>query len=65
MLDEWLIYESPSLKRLVAMPAPHYDKWARDVTEKTRQEYPVVARGLTQEQAEKMIELTQEKEDEI
>ena len=62
-MDEWLIYQSPSLRRLMEMPAPHYDKWARDVTEKTRCQYPVIARGLTQEQARAMIELTKEKED--
>jgi hypothetical protein len=67
MLDEWLIYRRPDdfirsymISKLVAMKAKEYDSWAEISGNGERDRFPVVARGLTQEQAEKMIELTQE-----
>ena len=63
MKDEWLIYHSPSLLRMVQMPASSYDSWAKDVGEMTRQEYPVIARGLTAQQATAMVRLSKENED--
>ena len=72
MLDEWLIYRRaddfmPSVKlpRLVAMEAKGYDKWATTTGRDERHRFPVLSRGLTETQANKMIELTKEREDEI
>lgn len=71
-MDEWLIYRRPDdftrgkeLDALVAMLAKNYDEWAVISGEGERNRFPVVARGLTEDQARAMIELTKEREDEI
>ena len=70
MLEEWLIYRRANdfapnftLPRLVAMDAKGYDRWADTTGQLERHRFPVIARGLTQEQAVAMIELTKERED--
>jgi hypothetical protein len=67
MNEEWLVYRRPEeyargkkLDLLVAMDAENYDKWAERINPYQRDIFPVVARGLTQEVAKKMIELTKE-----
>jgi len=67
--DEWLIYRraedfirGKGLDLLVAMDAQGYDSWARKTAQFERDNFPVVARGLTETQARAMIELTKEKE---
>lgn len=60
MNEEWLIYRSSPLQRLAAMKANNYDEWTKGVTQFERERFPAVARGLTQEQAEKMVEMTEE-----
>lgn len=69
---EWLIYRRPDdfvpanvLPELVPMLAKDYDDWAEKTGRDERHRFPVVARGLTGEQAVAMIRLTQENEDEI
>lgn len=62
MNDEWLIYRSSTLQRLVAMPAGAYDKWAEKSTPNAIRDHPIIARGLTQQQAETMEEMTKEPE---
>ena len=65
--EEWLVYRRsedfmPTTKmgRWVAMEANSYDKWAEVTNQQERERFPAVARGLTQQQAEKMVELTKE-----
>jgi hypothetical protein len=72
MSVEWLIYRRPDdfvrtngLPQLVVMGAKNYDKWAETSGIPERDRFPVVARGLTGEQARAMVGLTQEKENEI
>lgn len=67
MDEEWLVYRRsedfmPTLKmgRWVAMEANSYDKWAEETNQQERERFPAIARGLTQQQAEKMVELTKE-----
>ncbi len=67
MNEEWLVYRRnedfmPTIKmgRWVAMEANSYDKWAEETNQQERDRFPAVARGLTQQQAEKMVELTKE-----
>lgn len=68
--EEWLVYRRsedfmPTTKmgRWVAMEAKNYDEWAAKVTNQyERDRFPAVARGLTRQQAEKMVELTKEPE---
>jgi hypothetical protein len=69
MNEEWLVYRRsedfmPTLKmgRWVAMDAEGYDEWAKVTTQQERDRFPAIARGLTQAQAEKMVELTKEPE---
>lgn len=68
-LGEWLVYRRSEdflatikLGRWVAMEANSYDKWAAEVEQQERERFPAIARGLTQTQAEKMVELTKEPE---
>jgi hypothetical protein len=67
MNDEWLVYRRPEdfmptlkMGRWVAMEANSYDKWAEETNQQERERFPAIARGLTQQQAEKMVELTKE-----
>jgi hypothetical protein len=71
-MDEWVIYRrddafvrTNGLPQLVAMDAKGYDKWAETSGISERDRFPVVARGLTNTQAKAMVELAQEKQNEI
>jgi hypothetical protein len=60
MNEEWLVYRRTSDKQIVAMVASSYDKWAKVTNQYERDRYPIIARGLTRQQAEKMEEMTKE-----
>jgi hypothetical protein len=62
MNEEWLVYRRTANNQIVAMEANDYDKWAKVTNQYERDRFPAVARGLTRQQAEKMVELTKEPE---
>jgi hypothetical protein len=65
--DEWVIYQRPKdfmrshmNNTLVAMAADAYNRWAQGVNQYERDRYPLVAHGLTETQAHKMVNLTKQ-----